>query len=278
MDRPIGMFDSGFGGLTVARAMIDLLPHEDIVYIGDTARYPYGNKPQADVREYARQLAWSLVKDFDAKAIVVACNTAAAAALDDLAAELPVPVIGPIAAGAKALVSATRSGRVGVIGTVGTVMSGVYDRAISKTRVPVVLTTAACPGFVEFVERGHASGDEIAILADRMLAPVKAASVDTLLLACTHYTALARVIGQAMGPSVTLVSSADETAFAARDQLGELGLLRSAAPPDVVHQFLCSGEISWIADLGDRLFGPELASADPWIAPAVGETVPAPPT
>ena len=267
MDRPIGMFDSGFGGLTVARAMIDLLPNEDIVYIGDTGRYPYGSKPQSEVREFARQLAWSLVKDFDAKAIIVACNTAAAAGLDDLAAELPVPVISVIEPGARALVAATRSGRVGVIGTVGTVVSGAYDRAVAATRVPVVLTTAACPGFVEFVERGQTSGDEIAILADRLLAPVKAASVDTLLLGCTHYPYLARVIGQAMGPSVTLVSSADETAFAARDQLGAMGLLRTEAPVEAEHQFLSSGDIAWFADLGRRLFGPELSQAEAWVPP-----------
>ena len=271
MDRPIGMFDSGFGGLTVARALIDLLPAEDVVYIGDTGRYPYGSKPQSEVRDFARQLAWSLVKDFDAKAVVVACNTAAAAALDELAAEIPVPVIGVIEPGARALVKATRSGRVGVIGTVGTVMSGAYDRAVAHTRVPVVLTTAACPGFVEFVERGQTSGDEIAILADRMLAPVKAASVDTLLLGCTHYPYLAKVIGQAMGPSVTLVSSADETAFAVRDQLGEMGLLRLVGDrrggAEGEHQFLSSGDVSWFADLGGRLFGPELAEAEAWVPP-----------
>ena len=274
MDRPIGMFDSGFGGLTVARAVIDLLPHEDIVYIGDTGRYPYGAKPQAEVREFARQLAWSLVEDFDAKAIIVACNTAAAAALEELVAELPVPVISVIEPGARALVSATRNGRVGVIGTVGTVMSGAYDRAVTATHVLVVLTTAACPGFVEFVERGHTSGDEIAILADRLLAPLKAASIDTLLLGCTHYPYLARVIGQAMGPSVTLVSSADETAFAARDQLGEMGLLRSsrgAEFPEGQHRFMSSGDVSWFADLGSRLFGPELSEAEPWVPPTHAE-------
>lgn len=272
MDRPIGMFDSGFGGLTVARAVIDLLPHEDIVYIGDTAQYPYGGKPQSEVREYARQLAWSLVEEFHAKAIIVACNTAAAAALDDLGAELPVPVISVIEPGAKALVSATRSGRVGVIGTVGTVMSGAYDRAVTATGVPVVLTTAACPGFVEFVELGHTSGDEIAILADRLLAPLKAASIDTLLLGCTHYPYLARVIGQAMGPSVTLVSSADETAFVARAELGELGLLREPrSTHEGEHRFLSSGNIAHFVELGQRLFGPELSSAEPWTRPTSAE-------
>ena len=269
MDRPIGMFDSGFGGLTVARALIDLLPNEDLVYIGDTGRYPYGSRAQAEVREFARQLAWSLVRDHNVKAIIVACNTAAAAALDELVKEMPVPVIGVIEPGARALVAATRSGRVGVIGTVGTVMSGAYDRAVAHTGAAVVLTSAPCPGFVEFVERGQTSGDEIAILADRLLAPVKAAGVDTLLLGCTHYPYLARVIGQTMGPSVTLVSSADETAFAARVQLGEAGLLRAETDVVAEHQFLSSGDIGWFADLGRRLLGPELAHAAAWEPRAV---------
>ena len=143
-------------------------------------------------------------------------------------------------------------------------MSGAYDRAVAQTGVPVVLTATACPGFVEFVERGQTTGDEIAILADRLLAPVKAAGVDTLLLGCTHYPYLARVIGQAMGPSVTLVSSADETAFAARVQLDELGLLRIESNPPAEHQFLSSGDIGWFADLGRRLLGPELAHAGSW--------------
>jgi glutamate racemase len=155
VDRPIGMFDSGFGGLTVARATIDLLPSEDLVYIGDTGRYPYGSKPLADVRAYARELARSLVDDYDAKAIVVACNTATAAGLDDLRDELAVPIIDVIGPGARALVHTTVTGRVGVIGTVGTISSGAYVRAIADTGVPVGLTSAACPGFVEFVDRGQ---------------------------------------------------------------------------------------------------------------------------
>jgi len=139
---------------------------------------------------------------------------------------------------------------------------------VAHTGVPVVLTAAACPGFVEFVERGQTSGDEIAILADRLLAPVKAAGVDTLLLGCTHYPYLARVIGQAMGPSVTLVSSADETAFAASAQLSEAGLLRVDVTAPAEHRFLSSGDIGWFADLGRRLLGPELAHATPWEPPA----------
>jgi glutamate racemase len=265
MDRAIGMFDSGFGGLTVARAVIDLLPAEHLVYIGDTGRYPYGSKPQAEVRGYAHEIAWSLVKDFDVKAIVVACNTASAAALDDLRADLPVPVIDVVEPGAAALVTATRSGRVGVIGTVGTIGSGAYDRAVAATGAGVELTSAACPGLVEFVERGQTTGDEIHILTERLLAPVKDAGVDALLLGCTHYPYLARVISDVMGPDVILVSSADETAFAARDQLARDGLLRAAgSEPTAEHRFMSSGDITWFADLGGRLLGPELRDADRW--------------
>src|SRR3954447_16652131 len=166
------MFDSGFGGLTVARALIDLLPAEDVVYVGDTGRYPYGPRPQHEVAAFARELAWSLVKEHEAKAFVVACNTAAAAALDELRAELPVPVIDVIEPGARALVQTTQTGRVGVIGTVGTISSGAYVRAVEDTGAEVVLTARSCPGFVEFVERGQTSGDEVTILAERLLAPL----------------------------------------------------------------------------------------------------------
>lgn len=264
MDRPIGMFDSGFGGLTVARALIDLLPDEHLVYIGDTARYPYGPRPLDEVRGFALELAWSLVTDHDAKAVVVACNTASAAAIDVLRAELPVPVIDVVQPGASALVRATRTGRVGVIGTVGTIRSGAYVRAVEATGADVTLFAAACPGFVEFVERGQTSGDEVTILAERLLAPLRDAHIDTLLLGCTHYPFLARVIGEVMGPDVVLVSSADETAFAARAQLQAAELLRTSGSGPAVHRFLSSGDISWFAELGRRLLGPELRNAEHW--------------
>lgn len=260
------MFDSGFGGLTVARAVFDLLPDEDVVYMGDTGRYPYGPRPQAEVRRFARQLAWTLVKEHDVKLVVVACNTASAASLDDLAAELPVPLVEVIDPGARALVRATRTGQVGVIGTVGTISSGAYQRAVAATGADVQLTAAACPGFVEFVERGETSGDQVTILAERLLAPVREAGVDALLLGCTHYPYLARVIGEVMGRDVVLVSSADETAFEVRQVLEDLGLRRppaaTARPPRAAqHRFYSSGDVSWFQDLGRRLLGPELASA-----------------
>jgi glutamate racemase len=265
--RPIGMFDSGFGGLTVARAVIDLLPREHLVYVGDTGRYPYGAKPLADVAGYARQIARSLIDDFGAKVIVVACNTAASAV--DLADELEVPVIGVIEPGARALVRATRSGNVGVIGTVGTIGSGSYQRAVTHAvddidlGVDVQLACAACPGFVEFVERGIVTGDEITVLAERLLAPVREAKVDTLLLGCTHYPYLARVISEVMGAEVVLVSSADETAFGLARLLADTGLARDAADDaPATHRFLSSGDIDWFRALGRRLLGPELTSAE----------------
>lgn len=271
-DGPIGMFDSGFGGLTVARAVIDLLPHEDVVYIGDTGRYPYGDKPQADVSKFARELAWSLVRDHGAKALVVACNTAAAALpVVELRAELAagghhIPVIGVIDPGAQSLVRATKSGTVGVIGTIGTIGSGAYASAVARAAfgARVTLVSASCPGFVEFVERGRTSGDEVTILAERLLAPIKAASVDALLLGCTHYPFLARVISEVMGESVTLVSSADETAFVLRDELHDAGLLRAVTGPEGRHHFLSSGDVSWFRELGTHLLGPELQKTEEW--------------
>lgn len=259
------MFDSGFGGLTVARALIDLLPGEDLVYIGDTGRYPYGPQPPEHVRKYADELAHSLIDDYDVKALVVACNTATAAGLDELRAELPIPIIDVIEPGARALVGTTESGRVGVIGTVGTIASGAYLRTIQRIGAPVHLTSAACPGFVEFVERGQTTGDEVTVLAERLLAPVRQAGVDALLLGCTHYPFLARTIGDVMGPNVTLVSSADETAFEAKSLLGQLDLLRRTSPSaDGEHRFLSSGDIDVFRDLGSRLLGPELNHTERW--------------
>jgi len=262
-DSPIGMFDSGFGGLTVARALIDLMPQENLVYIGDTGRYPYGNKPAEEVREYAKELAWSLVREYGAKMIVVACNTAASVALDELVNELPVPVIGVIDPGARALVRVTQNKKVGVIGTVGTISSGAYVLAIRETKAQVTLTSAACPGFVEFVERDQTTGDEVTVLAERLLAPVRDAGVDALLLGCTHYPYLSRVISDVMGSGVVLVSSADETAFVVKQELEATQLMRAGVSTGE-HRFLSSGDIAWFAQLGRRLLGPELETATQW--------------
>jgi glutamate racemase len=264
-DSPIGMFDSGFGGLTVARALIDLMPQENLVYIGDTGRYPYGNKPADEVRGYAKELAWSLVREYGAKMIVVACNTAASVALDELVEQLPVPVIGVIDPGARALVRVTHNNKVGVIGTVGTISSGAYVQAVRATGASVALTSAACPGFVEFVERDQTTGDEVMVLAERLLAPVRDAGVDALLLGCTHYPYLSRVISDVMGPGVVLVSSADETAFVVKQELEATQLMRKGDGESTgEHKFLSSGDIAWFAQLGRRLLGPELDTATQW--------------
>jgi glutamate racemase len=256
-DRPIGMFDSGFGGLTVARAVIDLLPDEDLVYFGDTGRYPYGPRPLEEVRDFARQITRMLVEREGVKLVVVACNNATAAALDTLQFEFDVPIVGVVRPGVRAMLQATSNGRVGVIATVGTVRSGAYQREVRATRAAADLTCAACPGFVEFVERGETDTEEVRVLAERLLAPVRQADVDTLLLGCTHYPFLARTIGEVMGRGVVLVSSADETAFEVLDILEETGLGRRTAAKGS-HRFVSSGDVGWFRQLGARLLGPEL--------------------
>jgi glutamate racemase len=271
-DRPIGMFDSGFGGLTVAKALTDLLPSEDLVYVGDSARYPYGPRRLDEVRSFAGQITRKLVEEHDVKLVVVACNTATAAALEMLRYDFEVPLVGVIDPGVRALLSVTRSGRVGVIGTVGAIGSGAYERAVRSRRwltaagLPVELTSSACPGLVELVERGQTRGAEARDLVEVLLAPVAAAGIDSLLLGCTHYPYLARTIGEVMGPDVVLVSSADETAFEVRRILLETGLgRRSVAKGN--HRWISSGEAGNFVRLGRRFFGPELDHAEHWELP-----------
>ena len=257
--RPIAMFDSGFGGLTVARALIDLAPNEDLVYFGDTGRYPYGPRPHDEVRRFAHQIAEWMVEAHDPKVVVVACNTATAVALDELQARFDVPVIGVVEPGLGAVLSVTDTDRVGVIGTVGTIASGAYQRAAAEVAPHVELTCAACPGFVEFVERGETDSEQVRVLAQRLLAPVADAKVDALLLGCTHYPFLARTIADVMGRDVVLVSSADETAFAVRSALATSGLEADGGRAGR-HTFVSSGDIETFARLGRRLLGPELGT------------------
>ena len=256
--RPIGMFDSGFGGLTVARALIDLMPNEDLVYVGDTGRYPYGPRDLDEVREFALEITEHLLRNHDVKMVVVACNTASAAALDELQKITPVPVIGVIEPGAAALLDATRNGRVGVIGTVGTIGSGAYQRAVAQQSSAVELSCAACPGFVEFVERGETDSEQVHVLAERLLAPLVDADVDSLLLGCTHYPFLARTISDVMGREVVLVDSADATAFCVSDMLRQADALRGDSDRGGVHRFESSGDIEAFRALGRQLLGPEL--------------------
>jgi glutamate racemase len=255
---PIGVFDSGLGGLTVVRSLLDLLPGEPILYFGDSGRFPYGPKPRDEVLKYALEIG-DLLIDRGARAIVVACNSAAAAALDVLEARLPVPVIGVIEPGLRAAARASGSGRIGVIGTVGTVASGAYQRAASRIDPSLALVCAACPGFVEFVEAGDVDSDQVHVLAERLLAPLRAAAVDTLVLGCTHYPLLARTIGDVMGREVVLVSSADETAFAVRERLGA-AVTAARVPP----RFVTSGDAGRFRHLGARFLGPEVDHVESW--------------
>ncbi|MGO9877026.1 MAG: glutamate racemase [Acidimicrobiia bacterium] len=258
--RPIGLFDSGLGGLTVVRALLDLLPHTRIVYFGDTGRFPYGPKPADEVLKYSIEIADVLIEQ-DVKMIVVACNSASAAALDHLRGSMNVPVAGVIEPGVRAAQRATRTGRVGVIGTVGTIASGAYQRAAAAIDVSLELTCAACPGFVEFVEAGDVESDQVHVLAERLLAPIKAADVDTLVLGCTHYPLLARTIADVIGPEVVLVSSAEETAFEVLDLVGSD--TDAPAPANRV-QFMTSGDVATFRRLGARFCGPEVEAVEAW--------------
>jgi glutamate racemase len=263
MEQPIGVFDSGLGGLTVLRALIDLLPNERIVYFGDTGRFPYGSKPRHEVLHHALEVT-DVLLTHDVKALVVACNSATAVALETLDARLDIPVVGVIEPGLRAALRATRSGRVGVIGTVGTIASGAYQRVAHSTGAAIELTCAACPGFVEFVEAGDVESDQVHVLAERLLAPVRAADVDTLVLGCTHYPLLARTIADVMGRGVVLVSSADETAFAVRALLNARHMTALEPPSDPRHVFFTSGGVDTFRTLGARFLGPEVEAVEPW--------------
>lgn len=266
------MFDSGFGGLTVARALIDLLPHEHLVYVGDTGRYPYGPKGLDDVRAYSHQISDWLLRHHDIKLLIVACNTATAAALTDLRTTLPVPVVGVIEPGVRSLAVATTSGRAAVIGTVGTIASGAYQQAVAQLAPEITLTCAACPGFVEFVERGETRSDQVHVLAERLLAPVAEAGADALLLGCTHYPFLARTISDVLGRDVVLVSSADETAFEVRAMLMGSSLARTPSDIPPRREWFSSGDGDVFRELGARLLGPELDATKPidWDPPEPG--------
>jgi glutamate racemase len=259
-NRPIGVFDSGFGGLTVARALIDVLPGEQIVYLGDTLRYPYGPREPDEIRRFSHEIAKYLLDVEQVKMIVVACNTAASAAIDELRLSFDVPILGVLEPGIRAATRVTRNRRIGVIGTVGTIESGAYERIADRMRFSGEVFSVACPGFVEFVERGELYSDEVHALAKHLLSPLCEKDIDTLLLGCTHYPFLARTIGDVMGREVDLVSSADETAFDVRAVLETTGLWRHDHEGGG-HRFLSTGDVDWFVETGRRLLGPELDKA-----------------
>ena len=209
--RPIGVFDSGLGGLTVVHELLQQLPHESLVYFGDTARVPYGNKSPATVRRYASEIADFLVSR-DVKLIVVACNTASSHALEHLAASSPVPVEGVIEPGARAAVRASGTRRIGVIGTAGTIRSGAYARAIKKLAPDAIVVEQACPLLVPLVEEGWLDRPATRLIAEEYVAPLAQRGIDTLVLGCTHYPLLKPLLAEILGPSISLIDSAEETA------------------------------------------------------------------
>jgi len=249
---PIGVFDSGLGGLTVAHAIMRRLPTESIVYFGDTARVPYGPKSPDTVRRYSREIAAFLLEQ-GVKAIVVACNTATAHALPALRAELDVPVLGVVEPGARAAVRATRSGRIGVIATEGTIRSRAYERAIHEASPSAEVTALACPLFVPLVEEGWTDHDATELVAREYLDPLRARGVDTLVLGCTHYPLLKPLIGEVVGRDVRLIDSAEETALDTEQMLREQGLVSSASEAN--YRFVASDDPQQFLTLGQRFFG-----------------------
>jgi len=253
------VFDSGVGGLTVARALLDQLPAEQLLYVGDTGHGPYGPLPLAEVRRHALDVCDRLV-DEGVKLLVIACNTASAACLRDARERYDVPVVEVILPAVRRAVSATRTGKVGLIGTQATVASGAYDDAFAAAP-QVVLTSAACPRFVDFVERGVTTGRQLLQLATHYLEPVLSADVDVLVLGCTHYPLLTGMIQLVVGEGVTLVSSAEETAKDAYRVLVREGLAREpgSAPPQ--HEFRATGDPEHFARLARRFLGPQVSAA-----------------
>lgn len=252
-DHPIGVFDSGLGGLTVLQAMADLLPQEHLIYLGDTARYPYGPRPADELQRYAFQIA-DLLLEHGVKMIVVACNSATAAALEALRERYDVPIIGVVEPGVRAAVKVSRSGRAAVIGTQITADSRIYERTAETLRSGLELTVQACPGFVELVEAGETEGGRAMRVVSGQLAALDDADVDTLILGCTHYPLLARTIKEVVGRDVVLVSSADETAFEVRSILERTGWSRDADTPGR-RTFLTSGDPTTFRRLGERFLG-----------------------
>ncbi len=255
-DAPIGIFDSGFGGLTVARAVMDQLPHEQVLYLGDTARQPYGPRPIAEVRAYALECLDHLVAQ-DVKMLVIACNSASAAVLRDARQRYDVPVVEVIVPATRRAVAATRNGRIGVICTEATAESEAYADAFAAAP-HLTVRTQPCPRFVEFVEAGVTSGPELTAAAHEYLDPLLAADVDTLVLGCTHYPLLTAVLAWKMGDLVTLVSSAEETAKDVYRALVTRGLERDPALGPPVHAFLTTGEPAEFEAIGRRFLGPEI--------------------
>lgn len=263
-DSPIGVFDSGYGGLTVARAILDQLPHESVAYLGDTARAPYGPRPIAETRAFALECLDRLV-DHGVKALVIACNTASAAVLHDARERYDVPVVEVIRPAVRRAVLTTRTGKVGVISTVGTHQSGAYLDAFAAAP-QLQVTSTPCPRFVEFVESGITGGPELISAARDYLDPLRREGIDTLVLGCTHYPLLTGVIQYVVGDEVTLVSSAEETAKDVYRVLADADLLRPDGLPGPSHGFTTTGDPEEFRRLAQRFLGAQVDLGEIYLA------------
>jgi len=257
-ERPIGVFDSGVGGLTVLASIAELLPGENLLYLGDTARVPYGTKSAATVTAYSLEIA-QFFMEREVKAIVVACNTASAMALPHLRKNFSVPMVGVVSPGAGAAVRATRNGRVGVIGTEATLASGAYPEAIAAVDGAIEIFTQACPLFVPLAEEGWVDNEITRAVVSRYLAPLRDREIDTLLLGCTHYPLLAPIIRDFLGPQVTVVDSAEATAHALRQALEDQGLL--SVSPAGAATFCVTDVPDRFIELGSRFYGNSVEAA-----------------
>ena len=254
--KAIGVFDSGVGGLTVLKEIIKVMPQEDTIYLGDTARVPYGSKSPETVTRYARQITTFLVSR-DIKLLVVACNTASAVSLTALKKEFAIPIVGVIEPGARRAASVTRSGKVGVIGTSGTIKSSAYAKAIKRINPEIEVVTRACPLFVPLAEEGWVDNDVARLTAKAYLQGLREDGVDTLVLGCTHYPILKGIIAEVMGDGVTLVDSAEETAFTVAEILRGKALLRPSSENGNHHFFVTDVPAGFIR-VGNRFLGGRL--------------------
>jgi len=257
-DDAIGIFDSGLGGLTVLHALLEALPQEDLVYLGDTGRYPYGTKSAETVTRYSIENVDFLIAK-GIKLLVVACNTASSVALDALAVRYPVPVVGVIEPGARAAAARTRNGRVGVIGTEATIASGAYTTALRAVKPGLEIYTRPCPLLVALAEEGWVEGPIPQSVVETYLATLQKSGIDTLVLGCTHYPLLKPVIGGVMGERVALVDSAEETARAVAELLAARGLARGRGPGST--SFFVTDVPDRFIRIGQRFLGARLESA-----------------
>lgn len=259
-DNPIGVFDSGIGGLTVARELFRLLPQEPVLYFGDTARVPYGPKSRTTVQRYSREAAAFLLSR-NVKLVVIACNTATAHALETLQDELPVPVVGVIEPGARTAARASSTGRIGVIGTAGTIASGAYDYAVRRLVPHARVYAQPCPLFVPLIEEGWTDRPATRLVVEEYMRPLKEVDIDVLILGCTHYPLLSNVLHDVLGDSVRLVDSGHETALEVQHVLRERNLLRSGGEPPE-HEFIASDSPMRFREIGRRFLGGKILDVD----------------